>query len=315
MALLTFEDQEPQDPEAPIDVVSIGLAAAGTGAAFFGVSELSAHGFTEAIVLAPLLAGVALIVVLLVHQLYAADPLMPVRSLAHTIPVAAITIAMAAGAASVALVELTQSALQLQEASPTHIGTLFWPEFGGAVLTAVVFGAILFTRFVPALAFTGIVVLGGAGVMLTGVATGSDLLVLAGAAGIGIGVGASVSPALFATGFSLRSPQLPRVFALVELLRGVAAFLAAPLLLHMSETVGSTPAAGTESAAWVATAIALGGAGLAVAVFAWGGARLRRPDLEAWLEGEDPALESPGLGLLPAVGGMGRSRTPPENAR
>jgi hypothetical protein len=83
---------------------------------------------------------------------------------------------------------------------------------------------------------------------------------------------------------------------LVELLRGVAAFLAGPLLLHMAETVGASPAAGIESAVWVAVAIAFGGAALALAIFSWGGARLQRPDVDAWLEGEDPAIHSPPLG-------------------
>jgi hypothetical protein len=197
----------------------------------------------------------------------------------------------------VALVDLAQSALQLQKVAPGHAGALFLPEFGGAVLTAGLFGAILFTRLVPAMAFGGLLVLGGGGLVLSGVADGSDVLVLLGSAAIGVGVGGSVSPALFATGFSLPSEQLPRIFALVELLRGVAAFLAAPLLLHLSETVGADPAAGIGSAVWVATAIAFGGALLAVAIFAWGGARLRRPEIDAWLEGEGPALPSPPLGL------------------
>src|SRR5438128_2048100 len=107
------------DPDAPVDVVSISLAAAGTGLAFFGVSELASHSFTATIVLLPLLAGVALIIALLVHQFNAEDPLMPVRKLAHTIPIAAIVVAMTAGAASVALVDLAQTALQLQKFSPT----------------------------------------------------------------------------------------------------------------------------------------------------------------------------------------------------
>lgn len=101
---------------------------------------------------------------------------------------------------------------------------LFLPELGGAVITAAAFGAILFTRFVPAMALGGLIVLGG-GLVLTGVASGSDALVLLGTAGVGVGVGASVSPTLFSTGFSLPSAQLPPIFALVELLRG-AAFLA-----------------------------------------------------------------------------------------
>jgi MFS family permease len=297
MIVLTYEDKPPQDPDAPVDLVSLVLAGGGCGGAFFGGSELSAHSFSSPIVLVPLLAGLGLIGVLLLHQFFVADPLMPVRRLAHTIPVAAILVAMCAGAASVGLVDLTQSALQLQKVAPGHAGALFLPEFAGAVLTAAVFGAILFTRLVPAMALTGLLILGGGGLLLTGVAHGSDGLVLAGTAAIGVGVGSSVSPALFTTGFSLPSGQLPRIFALVELLRGVAAFLAAPLLLHLAETVGADPATGIETAVWVATAIAFGGALLAAGIFTWGGGRLQRPEIDAWLEGEEPALPSPPLGL------------------
>jgi MFS family permease len=294
--LLTWQDQPPQDEEAPIDVVSISLAATGCFAAFLGASHLAEHRFLDAVVIVPLILGVALLVALIVHQYRAQDPLMPVKKLAHTIPVAAIAIAMAAGAASVALVELTGSALELQKADPLHSAVLFSPEFAGAILTALLFGAIFFTRFVPAMAFGGLVVLIGAGLVLTGVATGGDALVLVGTGVLGVGVGASVSPALFSTGFSLPSGQLPRIFALVELLRGVAAFLAAPLLLHLSETVSSKPAVGIETAVWVTTAIAALGAVFAAAVFLYGRAALQRPDLERWLKGEEPALHSPPLG-------------------
>jgi MFS family permease len=297
MILLTYEDAPPQDPEAPVDLVALGLAAAGSAAAFFGASELTPHSFTEAIVLVPLLAGVGLIALLIVHQYNAENPLMPVRRLAHTIPIAAIAVAMSAGAASVGIVGLAQSALELNKASPEHGAVLFLPEFGGAVLTAAVFGAIVFTRLIPVMAITGLLLLGGAGIVLTGVAGGSEALVLVGSGGIGIGVGASVSPALFATGFSLPSRQLPRIFALIELLRGVAAFLTGPILLHMAETVGVSPAAGIEPAVWVAVAIAFAGALFAATVFAWGGARLQRPDIDRWLEGEEPAVHSPELRL------------------
>ncbi|HEX4753456.1 MAG TPA: hypothetical protein VH268_11190, partial [Solirubrobacterales bacterium] len=102
--------------------------------------------------------------------------------------------------------------------------------------------------------------------------------------------------ALFTTGFTLPSPELPRVFALIELLRGVAAFLAGPLLLHMSETVGASPATGIESAVWVAFGIALVGVVAAISIWVAGGARLQRPDIEPWLAGDSPAIESPPLG-------------------
>jgi hypothetical protein len=173
---------------------------------------------------------------------------------------------------------------------------LFWPEFGGAVAMAVVFGLIFFTRWLPPLVLGGLGVLAGAAAVLSGVATGSEALVVIGSGATGVGVGASVAPALFTTGFTLPSPELPRVFALIELLRGVAAFLAGPLLLHMSETVGASPAAGIESAVWVCFGIALVGAVVATSIWVAGRASLQRPDIEPWLAGDGPAIESPPLG-------------------
>jgi MFS family permease len=300
--LLTYEDAEAQDPEAPIDIVSLTLAGFGTAAAFFGASELTSHAFGAPIVLIPLLVGVGLIVTLLVHQYEVEDPLMPVAKLASTIPVAAILIAMTAAAASVGLVGLANSALELRKVDPAHGAMLFWPEFGGAVATAVLFGVIIFSRWVAALAFAGLLILVGAAAILSGVAAGSDALVLVGSGAVGVGVGASVAPALFTTGFTLPSPELPRVFALIELLRGAAAFLAGPLLLHMSETVGASPAAGIEAAVWVVFGITLVGLVLALAIWTAGRARLQRPDIEIWLKGEDGAIESTPLG------GPGRGR-------
>jgi hypothetical protein len=243
-----------------------------------------------------MLAGLALIGLLLVHQFFVSDPLMPVRRLAHTIPVGAIVVAMCAGAASVGVVELTQAALQLDKVAPGHAGALFLPEFAGAILAAAAFGALIFTRRVPAFALTGLLVLGAGALVLTGVVGAADGLVLVGTGLVGIGVGASVSPALFSAGFSLPAPQLPRIFALVELLRGVAAFLAAPILMHIAATTGGGEAAGIEAGIWIAVAIAFGGLLLALAIFASGGVRLHRPDIERWLDGEGPALRSPPLG-------------------
>ena len=104
---------------------------------------------------------------------------------------------------------------------------LFLPEFGAAVLTAAPFGALFRTRFTPVLAISGLAVLAAGAALLTGLTAGASALVAVAAALVGFGVGASVSPALFLAGFSLRSAQIQRVFALIELLRGVTAFLVA----------------------------------------------------------------------------------------
>jgi hypothetical protein len=295
-ALLTYEDQEPQDPDAPVDVLALVLAAAGCGLAFFGVSELMGRRATDTIVLLPLIAGVASLVALVVHQWVSANPLIPVRKLAHTIPMAAIVIAMAAGAASVALVQLAQVGLQAKGASPNHAGMLFWPEFAMALVAAFVFGRLILTRWTAVLAFGGLAVLCGGAAVLTGVGRGSDWLVVVGSALVGIGVGSSVSPALFLAGFSLESQNLPRVFAFVELLRGVAAFLVGPVLLQIAMTATKPLPVGVRTGVWIAGGVALAGLVIASAIALGGRMRLQEPDVDRWMAGEGTAIGSTPLG-------------------
>jgi hypothetical protein len=280
-ALLTFEDAEAQDPDAPVDVIALVLAAGGCGAAFFGVSELMGRQATDAVVLLPVLAGVAMLVGLVVHQWRSDDPLIPVRKIAHTVPV-------------MALVQLTQTALQMKGVAPRHAGMLFWPEIGMALVAAVIFSRLFFTRYTPLLALGGLAVLAAGGVVLTGVARGGDALVVVGSGLVGFGVGASVSPALFLAGFSLPSEDLPRVFAFIELLRGVAAFLIGPALLQLAMTT-TPPDAGLGDAVWIATAVAAGGLLLATGIALAGRLRLHVPDVERWQAGEGPAIPSPPL--------------------
>ena len=74
----------------------------------------------------------------------------------------------------------------------------------------------------------------------------TQALTLIGSGLTGIGLGASVAPALFTAGFSLPAATLQRVFAIVELLRAVAAFMIAPVFVHFAATVGGDPKTGTE---------------------------------------------------------------------
>ena len=103
---------------------------------------------------------------------------------------------------------------------------------------------------------------------------------------------ASVSTVLFVTGFSLRLSQIQRVFALFELLRGVAVFIAAPLLLHVSMTVASTPAGREHHRDLDVRRIGAGGGLVALSLFWLGRARLQRPALERW---------EPDVGVLACV--------------
>jgi hypothetical protein len=65
--------------------------------------------------------------------------------------------------------------------------------------------------------------------------------------------------------------------------------------MHLAQTVGGNPAAGTKTAIWVCFGIAAGGALVAAYIVLLGRARLQRPDLERWLGGEGGAIDSPPL--------------------
>lgn len=296
LTVLTFEDDPAGQPEAPVDLIALSLAVAACASLFFGVSELTGRSPLNWLFLVPVGCGAAFLVALLVHQYVALNPLIPVRQLVHTVPVAAIVIAMAAGAGSIALIELAETGLMIHKDGVYHASVLFWPEFGAAIAAAILFGKLFFTRWSLVLALGGLFVLAGGGFVVLGSATTNGVVVLVGSGLIGFGVGSSVSPALFLAAFSIESPLLPRVFAIVELLRGVAAFLVGPLLLQLAMRNGRTPAVGNKAGVYVACGLVLLGAVIASVVLALGRHRLRAPVIDPWLAGEQPALTSAPVG-------------------
>jgi MFS family permease len=292
-SLLTYEDSPPQDQTVPWDWVAILLAGAGCAAAFFGASQLEIHKSATVVSLATLGGGVLLLAVLVIYQYRLREPLMPVKQLVTTLPLIGVVVAVCASAAAFGLMELTVTGLQWRS-TPAHTAVLFLPEFGAAVATAAFFGSLFRTRFTPVLAFAGLGMLVAAAVTLSDVARSGDIRIVVGTALIGFGVGASVSPALFIAGFSLRSKEIQRIFALIELLRGVAAFLFAPILLYLAAVFSASAAKGTEDAIWLCLGVAAVGAIVAVTLFAFGLRHLQTPDLDRWQDGE-PAWDSPPL--------------------
>jgi MFS family permease len=294
-SLLTFYDQEPIFPQAPWSPGALLSAAAGCGLTFFGSAELTSHPFVSTWVLLPLVAGIVLITGLVIEQYQSRRPLMPIREMASTFPVVGIIVAITAGASSVAIIELVSGALAAKGATPGHIGTLFWPEFGGALLAAAIFGALFHTKWIKIIALTGLVCVAVSAAILTGVSSAGDSIVWIGTGVLGFGVGASVAPALFVAGFSLPSNNIARIFALIELLRAVAAFSVGPILVHLAMTTGGSPATGTRTALWISMGIAAAGAVAAVYLFVLARARPHHPKIERWIAGNAPAFDSPAL--------------------
>jgi MFS family permease len=295
LSVLTFEDAPPADPSAPRDPLALGLAASGCVAAFFGASELLTHPFLSPVTIVPLIVGLALIVALVVNQYRARRPLLTIRSmLSSTVPVAGIVVALSAAAASVTATGLTASVLAPYY-SPLHLGLLFLPELAGALLTAVMLGLVLKRRELQYLPLIGMAFLAAGIAVLRVQVPPTQALTLIGSGLTGIGLGAAVAPALFVAGFSLPAASLQRVFAIVELLRAVAAFMVAPVFAHMAATVGGNVNAGTAIVLWIGLGIAISGAAAAVLLYVLGGARPRTPNLARFMSGEGPAWYSPPL--------------------
>ena len=202
----------------------------------------------------------------------------------------------------------------LQSYSPVQVGLLYLPELGGALVMAVVFGFVITRRAMHYLPLVGMGLL-AAGILVFRLALPANVpLVLVASLLTGLALGAAVAPALFVAGFSLESSSLQRVFAIIELLRAVAAFMVAPILAHIADALPGDLAAGTGITLWIGFGLAVGGAVFGVAIYALSGARPQTPDLDEFLDGESPAWYSPpllarvrGLPTRPAVS----TATPP----
>src|SRR5437868_1758927 len=285
LSVLTFEDAPPADRDAPRAPLALGLAAAGCVAAFYGASELLTHPFLDVQTVVPLLGGLALIVTLIVYQYRARRPLLTIRSmLTSTVPVAGIVVALAAAAASVTATALTASALA-PHYGPLHVGLLFLPELAGALITAAMLGVVLKTRRLHYLPLVGMAFLAAGIAVFRVQVPPTQALTLIGSGLTGIGLGAAVAPALFVAGFSLPAASLQRVFAIVELLRAVAAFMIAPVFVHFAATAGGNSRTGTGIALWIGFGLAIAGAVAAVGLYALGRARPETPNLQRFMDG------------------------------
>lgn len=295
MAALTFEDAPPADLDAPRDLRAIGLASVGCAAAFIGAAQLTSHEFTDPVAIVPMLGGLALIVLLIVYQFRSRRPLLTVRTmLTSAIPVAGVGVALFAAAASVAATALTAQVF-METYSPVQVGLLYLPELGGAIVMAFVFGSVISKRSMHYLPLVGMGLL-AAGIVLFRLAIPANQpLALLASALTGLALGATVAPALFVAGFSLQSNSLQRVFAIIELLRAVAAFMVAPIFAHLAARAAGGLTAGAGDALWIGFGLAVGGAVFGVAVYALSGARPQTPDLDQFLDGESPAWYSPPL--------------------
>ena len=157
------------------------------------------------------------------------------------------------------------------------------------------FGVVFRTRALHYFILAGLILLSAGVIVIGRTIPPSTAAALVGSGLIGVGVGSAVTPALFLVGFSLRNTNLQRVFAIVELLRAVAAFMVAPVLLHIALTVGGSLSSGTTTALWICFGISAAGALGGIGLYALGRVRPPTPAFDSWLAGKGPAWDSPPL--------------------
>jgi hypothetical protein len=296
LGLLAFERQAPAARHARFDWSGIPLAVAATVLPFFGVSWLVRGGFGSPVFYVPVAVGLLALCALLVLQYRKSRPLMPLKLIAHTLPVTGIATAMVTGAAVTALVDLAVVyLLQVQHETPILTGTILATQVVGVVAAALLFKAVLRTRWLPVLALGGLGTTALGGALLLGLGLGSAP-VLVGCAGLllGFGAGAGVAPALFLAGLSVPSGRLGPIFALVELLRSEAAFLIAPVAAEFV-LLFRMPTDGITAATLILVLLCILSGALILGVLLLGGAHPHAPDLETWIKGEQPAYQSPRL--------------------
>jgi nucleotide-binding universal stress UspA family protein len=158
-----------------------------------------------------------------------------------------------------------------------------------------VFGVVFNTRQIHYFTLAGMLFLAAGVLVLLGAVPPTQTLALVGSGLIGIGIGASVAPALFLAGFSLRAASIQRVFAILELLRAVAAFMIVPILLHFATTAVGTPTSAMRTALWVCFGLSVGGAIVGVGLYMFGRVRPVAPSVDTWMKGMEPGWYSPPL--------------------
>jgi hypothetical protein len=304
LALLTLPQAEPPNRDLPFDLAAIALGMPATVLPFWAVGELSGPGFTSPLFIVPLTVGLTCFVALLLVEYHRKEPLAPVKQMWHTLPIVGTLAAMIGGAAFFTLLMLAQQyLLRVEHSSMLQAGLAFWPQVIGVIITASLLGLLLRTRMLPLLVLGGMLLLIGAGALLLTLppTSGAHTRVLAAAGLLGLGAGATVSPGLYLAAFSLPSRIVGRTFALVELVRSVADFILAPVMLGVARVASGAMQPGADGlrfSLWltlgVTIALTLGGA----ALYLIGGAGLPRPDLVAWIEHNRPAIGSPPLAQM-----------------
>ncbi|HJS85406.1 MAG TPA: MFS transporter [Acetobacteraceae bacterium] len=300
LALFTLPPTPPTNPGVRFDPWAIIFGFGAVVLPFWAAGELATHGFAAFRFAVPLSLGLASFVLLILVEYHQEEPLSPVKPMWTTASLVGTLMAMIAGGAFVAFLELGER-LQMEVAHrpPVETGILFWPLAVAVCVTAVMLGLLLKTRYLPFLVLGGMLCLiGGGALIMTLGPEGQPARTLSAAGLLGLGAGATVSPGLYLAGFPLPSKIIGRVFALVELVRSLADYIIAPVIARIAREGSHKPPLdwpGVREAAGITLWITVGFTVIGVLLWIAGGVGLPVPDIQGWIKGNKPAIRSPVL--------------------
>lgn len=304
VALFALPKMPPINPGLKFDAPAVTLALLATALPFWASGELAAHDFTSYRFAVPMGIGLMCFIALLLVEYHGKEPLSPVKKMWITPSLFGTLIAMIGGGVFVTLLELIERLhMSVLHQAPLQTGLLLWPLVVGVCITALMLGGSIRTRYLFVLVMGGMVTLIGAAVMTLFLGPNpAPMLTLATAGVLGLGAGATVSPALFLAGLPLPSQIIGRVFALVELVRSVADYIIAPVLMRIAQNGSSGTSldwGGVHEAVWITLWLTVAFALLAGAFWVLGSMKLTKPDLRGWLqEGKTAIPSTPPLALL-----------------
>lgn len=291
-----YEEWPPMNPDLPLDRPVFPLALGATFLPFLGSALAETVGFASPWFWGPIALGVAALLALIGYEYrHRREPLMPVRALSSSLPVAGTVGAMLGGGAFVAALSLITLAQHERGVPLVTAGVELLPLVFGVAVSSVLFRRYIVRAGLPLLAASGLLaVIAGIALVLPVTGTGDPAVFVPLASTLlGYGAGAAVAPALFLAGLGVESQKIGRAFALIELLRSEAAFLMAPVLLVLASHVGGL--VGVREALLISLVIAAVGLLFAAVVYVGSGTRRHAARIDSWLGGEGPALHSPAV--------------------
>lgn len=167
LAIWKFRNVMEQDKQASLDYLSLVLSSIGFGGLLYGVSNASAHGWSDSFVLTTIIVGGIALILFVIRQLKLENPLLDLRPYKYPMFTLASIIMVVNAVAMFSGMILTPAYIQdVRGISPMHSGLMLLP---GAVVMGIMspITGRLFDKFGPrALAFVGLTITGVSTFML-----------------------------------------------------------------------------------------------------------------------------------------------------